>query len=136
MGLAFAQTAAPQTPAAAPAKKAKPAAKLRKRLMKQLELNAAQKQQAKEIFQQVKTANQPVRAELKQNHESLAAAIRSNNVSQINQLTQDRANLMAKTLSTRSQAMAKFYATLTPDQKTKADQIQQKMAKRSQKVKG
>ena len=135
MGLALAQTPAPQA-AAAPAKKVKPAGKLRHRLMKQLALSPTQKQQAKDIFKQAKTANQTVHADLKQNHDALTAAIKSNNAPQIDQLTQARASLQAKALSNRSQAMAKFYASLTPDQKTKADQIQQRVQKRAQRLKG
>jgi Spy/CpxP family protein refolding chaperone len=103
---------------------------------KQLALTTTQKQQAKDLFKQVKTTNQPVRTELKQNRQALTAAIKSNNVAQIDQLTQAQANLKAKTMTARSEAMAKFYASLTPDQKTKADQIQVRMEKRAAKVKG
>jgi Spy/CpxP family protein refolding chaperone len=129
LGLAFAQA-----PAAQKVKKAHP--KLQHRLIKQLSLTTTQKQQAKDIFKQAKTSNQSVRTELKQNQDSMTVAIKSNNVAQIDQLAQTRANLRAKVTTARSEAMAKFYASLTPDQKTKADQIQQKLEKRAARIKG
>jgi Spy/CpxP family protein refolding chaperone len=39
-------------------------------------------------------------------------------------------------LGIRSEAMAKFYTTLTPEQKAKADQMQQRMRTRMSQRKG
>jgi Spy/CpxP family protein refolding chaperone len=133
-GLALAQT--PQA-AAGPAQ-AGPAGKVkakglrgtvRHRMMKALNLTPAQKEQAKQIFQQSKKANEPLRAQMQQNRQALAAAIKANDVGQIRQLTQVQGNLRGQMMASRSEGMAKFYGTLTPDQKAKADQIQQKVKK-------
>ncbi|HUA63118.1 MAG TPA: Spy/CpxP family protein refolding chaperone [Verrucomicrobiae bacterium] len=136
-GLALAQTSTPQTPATqanpAPtrAQRARPFRRtMRQRFMQELALSPAQQQQARQIFQQVRTANQPLRAQLRQNRQSLAAAVKADNTTQISQLTQARATLMAKMMATRADAMAKFYSTLTPEQKAKADQIHQRMEQR------
>lgn len=130
-GLALAQTSTGQAPAT-PAKPAHTQMRrtMHRRLMQELALSPTQKQQAKEIFQKAKTDSQPVRAELQQNRQLLAAAVKSDDTAQIQKLTQARAPLMAKVMATRSEAMAKFYSTLTPEQKAKADQIHQRMAQR------
>ena len=142
-GLALAQTSAGQATAPPagqtqtqtqnqnPARRARQMRRnFHQRLMQELALSPAQKQQAKEIFQQTRSANQPVRAQLVQNRESLAAAIKSDDTAQIRKLTEARASLMAKMMTARSEAMAKFYAQLTPEQKAKADQIHQRLQQR------
>ncbi len=140
MGLAFAQTSTGQTgqtpanqanPAPTPAQRARHIRQsMHQRLMAKLALSPAQQQQAKAIFQQAKTANQPFRTELRQNRESLAAAVKSNDTARIQTLTQARAGIMAKIMANRADAMAKFYATLTPQQKATADQFHQHMQQR------
>jgi len=128
-GLALAQTpAAPHTPAAPKAGHGRQM--MRHRMAKALGLTADQKQQAKAIFQQAKQEAQPVAQQLKQNRETLAAAIKANNVSQIQTLSAQQGNLRGQALAIRSEAMAKFYGTLTPDQKAKADQIRQRIKNR------
>jgi periplasmic protein CpxP/Spy len=127
-GMAFAQTSAGTAPAA-PAAAAKGKAvrgSLHHRMVKGLGLTDAQKQQAKAIFKQTKTANAPLRAQLQQNRQALSAAVKANDIGQIRQLTQVQGNLKGQAMAARAEGMAKFYATLTPDQKTKADRIQQK----------
>jgi Spy/CpxP family protein refolding chaperone len=136
MGLALAQTStqAPATqanPSPTPAQKGRQFHQtMHQRMMQELALSPSQKQQAKAIWQQAKTTDGPVRAQLRQNREALAAAVKSNSTAQIEQLTQARASLMAKVMTTRAEAMAKFYSNLTPEQKAKADQIQHRMAQR------
>ena len=134
-GLALAQTTttpaqpAPSTPAKAA--KARPGrAAIRHRMMKALALTPAQKTQAKQIFQQTKTANQPVRQQLQQNRQAMADAVKANDVSKIHMLAQTQANLQSQLTASRAEGMAKFYQTLTPEQKAKADQMQQNLKKR------
>ena len=140
MGLAFAQTSTTQKPATAQPSTQTPSRpqswafhrNMHQRLMQELALSPAQKAQAKQIFQQVRTADQPIRAQLRDSRQALAAAIKSDDTAQIRQITQARASLIAKVMTSRSEAMAKFYATLTPEQKAKADQIHQRMEQRIQ----
>jgi Spy/CpxP family protein refolding chaperone len=131
-GLALAQTPA-SAPQAAPAGTA--GAKtvrgaLRHRMVKALGLTDAQKQQAKAIFQETKTANQPIRVQLQQNRQALAAAVKANDIGQIRQLAQAQGTLRGQMMAARSEGMAKFYATLTPDQKAKAEQSLQNFRQR------
>jgi len=127
-GMAFAQATAPATPQPAAGTTAKnPRAVLRHRMLKALNLTTAQKQQAKAIFQQTRQNVQPIAQQAKQNRAALAAAVKANDTAQIQQLATQQGNLQGQVLVMRSESMAKFYATLTPDQRAKAQQIQQKI---------
>jgi periplasmic protein CpxP/Spy len=120
-GMVFAQTAVVQHPHQGFARHGM----VRRRMMKALNLTDAQKQQAKGIFQQARQTNQPVMQQLKQNREALAAAVKANDTARIEQLTAKQGQLRGQTMAVRAEAMAKFYQTLTPEQKTKADQLRQ-----------
>ena len=129
-GMAFAQAPAPQpAPAANPAR---PRVMLRRRIMQALNLTDAQKQQAKAIFQGAKANAQPIRQQLQQNREAFAAAVKANDTAQIQALAVQRGTLMGQVAAIRGQSMAKFYSTLTPDQRTKADQIRERIQQRIQ----
>ena len=129
-GMAFAQ--APTAPAQ-PASSYEPFARraaVRHRLLEELNLTDAQSEQAQSIFQQAKQSARPVRQQLKQNREALAAAVKANDAAQIRQLSQAEGNLMGQLIAVRAEAKAKFYNTLTPEQKAKADQMHQMIRQR------
>lgn len=116
--MALAQT----TPAAqAPAR-----ANLRRQMIQALDLTAAQKQQARTIFQNTRQQAQPLAQQLRQDRQSLKAAVQAGDTAQIRQLSMAMGTLHGQVLSLRSAGMAQFYALLTPDQKTKAAQFEQK----------
>ncbi|MBZ5624856.1 MAG: Spy/CpxP family protein refolding chaperone [Acidobacteriia bacterium] len=135
-GMAFAQTPAPAAaPTPGQGKAAmRPRAGLRQRLLQALNLTPDQRQQAKTIFQQTKQNAQPIAQQARQNREALAAAVKANDTAQIQQLAAQQGNLQGQLLAMRSQSMAKFYAILTPDQRAKADQIQQRVEQRLQRM--
>ena len=56
--------------------------------------------------------------------------MKANNTAQIERLSAQQGNLMGKALAIRTESMAKFYATLTPEQRTKADQTFEQMKSR------
>lgn len=122
-GTIFAQAAA-TPPAAGQAPGVR--ALVRKRLMKNLDLTDAQKQQAKAIFQNAKQAAQPLAQQLKQDREALTAAVQAGDSAKIQQLSQQVGSLQGQVLAIRSTAMSKFWATPTPDQQTKAQQFREK----------
>jgi len=105
---------------------------LRRRIMQALNLTDAQKQQARAIFQGAKANAQPIRQQLQQNREAFAAAVKANDTAQIQALAVQRGTLMGQVAAIRGQSMAKFYSTLTPDQRTKADQIRERIQQRIQ----
>ena len=99
-------------------------------MMKELNLTPAQQQQADTIFGNAREKARPIRQEIQQNREALHAAMKANNTAQIEHLSTQQGNLMGKALAIRTEAMAKFYATLTPEQRTKADQMFERMKSR------
>ena len=89
-----------------------------------LDLTDAQKQTATSLFNDAKAQAEPIVVQLKQGHESMAAAIKANKSdAEINDIAGKQGALIGQLAAIHSKAMAKFYAQLTPEQKTKADAI-------------
>jgi Spy/CpxP family protein refolding chaperone len=99
-------------------------------MMQALNLTTVQQQQANTIFGDARQKAEPIRQEMRQNREALHAAVKANNISQIERLSSHQGELQGKALAIRSEAMAKFYAILTPEQRTKADQMLSRMWRR------
>jgi periplasmic protein CpxP/Spy len=93
------------------------------RISQELNLSDTQKAQAKMIFGQARDTAKPVRDQLKANRQALTAAVKADNRSDIERLSATRGNLMGKMVAIRTEASAKFYQMLTPEQRTKADQL-------------
>jgi Spy/CpxP family protein refolding chaperone len=123
-GFAIAQTTA--TPQAGAAQGNSPRALVQKRMLQALNLTDTQKQQAKTIFQSARQTAQPLAQQLKQDRAALTAAVEAGDSAKIQQLSTDMGSLRGNVLGVRSQALSKFYALLTPDQKTKAEEFRQK----------
>ena len=68
--------------------------------------------------------------QLKQNHEALAAAVKANNTAQIESLASQQGALRGQLIAARSEAMAKFYGNLTPEQRNKAERIRERIKQR------
>jgi periplasmic protein CpxP/Spy len=124
-GMALAQ--APATPPGAGQGGPGMGGAMRQRMLRNLNLTDAQKTQAKAIFQEERQTAQPLRAQMTQNRQALAAAVKNNDAAQIQQLSIAAGHLQGQMLAIRSTARAKFYAILTPDQKAKADQVGQRV---------
>jgi Spy/CpxP family protein refolding chaperone len=69
---------------------------------------------------------------LQQNRDALAAAVKANDTPKIQQISLAQGNLRGQVLTIRAGALAQFYQILTPDQRTKADQLQQRIRQRLQ----
>jgi Spy/CpxP family protein refolding chaperone len=123
--LIFAQAPAQTAPAQPNHSKtlAERRANARHRMFAALNLTDAQKQQAKAMFQQTRESLKPVREQLKQNREAMTAAVKANQTAKIDRLASDRGQLMAKVIASRTEAMAKFYSALTPQQRAQADRM-------------
>jgi Spy/CpxP family protein refolding chaperone len=100
------------------------------KMMEALNLTPVQKQQAETIFGDARQKAQPIRQEMRQNRDALTVAVKANNTAQIERLSVQQGSLMGKALAIRTQARAKFYAILTPEQRTKADQMFERMRSR------
>jgi Spy/CpxP family protein refolding chaperone len=99
-------------------------------MMQALNLTTTQQKQADTIFSDARQKAQPIRQEIRQNREALYAAVKANNTSEIDRLSSHQGELQGAALAVRSEAMAKFYAILTPGQRTKWDEIHQQMRQR------
>jgi Spy/CpxP family protein refolding chaperone len=99
-------------------------------MMQVLNLTTTQQQQADTIFSDARQKAQPIRQEIRQNREALYAAVKANNTSEIDRLSSHQGELQGAALAVRSEAMAKFYAILTPGQRTKWDEIHREMRQR------
>jgi Spy/CpxP family protein refolding chaperone len=90
-----------------------------------LSLTAAQQQQATAIMNSAATAEDAAHANMKAAHETLHAAIKTNDPGAIDQAAAVIGNLTAQTTAIHAKAMAAFYQILTPEQQTKLDQLHQ-----------
>ena len=95
-----------------------------------LNLTPDQQAQAKQIMAGARQESAPLRQQMKQNREALASAIKSGNDAQIDQITKADAPVMAQMAAIRAHAFEKIYATLTPEQKAKADTMRQRFQSR------
>jgi Spy/CpxP family protein refolding chaperone len=96
-----------------------------------LNLTDSQKGQARMIFERARQVAQPIRQELKANREKLMAAAKvSNSEAEIQKLANDQGGLLGKLIAIRTEADAKFYQLLTPEQRVKADQMREQFKQR------
>jgi protein CpxP len=127
-GMALAQT--PAAPAQPHAGRMMGRQAMRGKMFQALNLTEAQKQQTKTLMQQAKQNAQPLMTQLRTNRQALAAAVKANDVAQIHSLAAQQGNLQGQLLGIRSEARAKVYALLTPEQKAKADEMREKVRER------
>ncbi len=84
-----------------------------------LTLNSQQEADATSIFTAAATTESTLRATERTTHQALQAAIKSNDTAAIEQSATSFGQISGEMMSARALAQAKFYATLTADQKTK-----------------
>jgi Spy/CpxP family protein refolding chaperone len=103
---------------------------LRQRLAADLNLTDAQKQQAHTIFSASRQAAQPVEDQIRQTRQALAGAVKSGaSDADIDKLSNSLGPLLAQESAIRAKSFARFYGTLTPDQKDKlGDRFNQMMS--------
>jgi periplasmic protein CpxP/Spy len=93
--------------------------------MAALNLTDAQKQYARQLMESTRAEAKPIAEQLRQTRQDLAEAVKSNNTGAINQLTERQGQLQGQLSAIRGRAMAQFYAQLTPEQRTKAEEMRQ-----------
>ncbi len=103
------------------------------KLSETLNLTDAQKAAAQQIFANAQASAKPLRQQLRQNHQALNEAVKAGKpASDLQAITSQQGTLMAQLAEIRAESFSKFYAQLTPDQKAKADQLQQNRKERFQ----
>ena len=94
------------------------------RLAKRLNQTDAQKEQAKAEFQAARQQAQPLTAQLKETHQGLADAVKTGKTEvEIDQLAARQGELSGQLTAIHTKAMARVYATLTPEQRAQADEM-------------
>jgi protein CpxP len=93
------------------------------RLTRQLNLTPDQQNQAKSIFADARNQSKALAPKLREERQSMSAAIKSGNEAQIDQIARQDAPLNSQARAIRAKAMARLYSTLTPDQKAKFDSM-------------
>jgi Spy/CpxP family protein refolding chaperone len=88
-----------------------------------LDLTDAQKAQLKTIVQDAQTAVQAVNTQFQPVGQNLLTAIKANDAAGIQAAAIAVGQYTAGVTAIHANALAKFYALLTPDQKAKADQL-------------
>src|ERR1700704_799972 len=110
-GMAFAQNApAPHSPH--PSRHGAQAGSMIDRFAAKLNLTDTQKQQAQSIFSAARQSAEPVRAQIRQNRQTLAAAVKSGSQADIDRISNSMGPLLAQETAIRSKAFSQFYATL------------------------
>ena len=100
------------------------------RMASALNLTDAQKTQAQAFFKEAHESSKALMPQLKANREAMAAAVKANNTAEIERLSAEKGKLTGKMSAIHSEAFAKMYQTLTPDQKAKADEMHSQMRNR------
>lgn len=84
-----------------------------------LSLTAAQQQQATTIFTDAATAGAALHQSMRDAHQALDAAVKSNNTTAIDQAAASIGQLTTQLTSLQAKAHAAFFQILTPDQQNK-----------------
>jgi protein CpxP len=106
------------------------------RIAKVLNLTDAQKEQAKAIRQKHRSANQPVRAELRQLNEQIRAARLAKNIAEAQRLAGLREPLLARAQEAWQAERAELKSVLTAEQQSKLDELQKARQARRQQRRG
>ena len=127
-GMVFAQAPPTTTQPTSGKTAVRPRAVVRRRIAQALNLTDAQKQQTQAIIQQTRQTVQPLKQQAKQNRQALMAAVKAGKGEvEIHQLALTQGNLAGQLVAARTEALAKFYSTLTPEQRAKADLMTQQL---------
>jgi Spy/CpxP family protein refolding chaperone len=124
-GMLFAQAPAPSTSAQPPAQHQQMRrGQFFERMATRLNLTEDQKQQTKSIMQAGRESSKPVVQQLRQSRQALRDAVKAGKSdAEINQLSANVGNLAGQVATIRAKTFAKTYALLTPEQRTKADEM-------------
>jgi Spy/CpxP family protein refolding chaperone len=90
------------------------------RLTQRLGLSATQQNTVHTVMAESKLSMQNMHQQMQTAHSALTEAIKSGDETRIEKAAQDMGNLHQQQTAIHAKSMAKIYATLTPDQKTKA----------------
>jgi periplasmic protein CpxP/Spy len=102
------------------------------RMAAELGLTDQQQTQIKQILQNEKATVQPLREQLRSEHQQMLAATKGGafDEAQVRTLANQQAQTQANMIVEREKVKGEIYKVLTPDQRAKADQMQAQMGQR------
>ena len=102
------------------------------RIASELQLTDAQKEQIISILQAEKSKTQPAMQQLTQSQQQLLAATKGGSFdeAQVRSIASQQAQLRTDMIVERARVKAEIYKVLTPEQRTKADAMQERMINR------
>ncbi|SRR5579872_998160 len=119
-GLLLAQAPAPVAPSQPPSQHRQ----MFDRMAAKLNLTETQTEQAKSIWRSARESSRPIAQQLRQTRVALRDAAKSGKSGlEIDQLAANAGQLTGQLAAVRTKAYEKFYAMLTPEQRTTADQL-------------
>jgi len=101
-------------------------------MLRRLDLTSDQQAKVKEIFEANKGTVQPLREQLKANHEKLDSLGGNFDEGQVTAIAKEQGELMSQLIVDRQKVKSQIFAILTDEQKVKAAQLQQEMKQRFQ----
>ena len=126
-GLTVAQTATPQPDQQQTQKRRGPRGGMLERMATHLNLTDAQREQAKTAFEAAREQSKPVMEQLRTTRQELADAVKSGKTEvEIDMIAKRQGELMGQLAGIQSKAMSKVYATLTPEQREKANELRER----------
>ena len=96
-------------------------------MLQHLDLTSEQQAKVKEIFEANKGTVQPLREQLKANHEKLAALGGTFDEGQVTAIAKEQGDLMSQMIVARQKVKSEIFALLTDEQKAKAEQFRNRM---------
>jgi Spy/CpxP family protein refolding chaperone len=99
-------------------------------MAKELNLTEKQKADAKTTFEQAREKSRPYMEQLRQDRQAMREAVKANDTERIRSLAAKEGKTRGEIAAIRAEAHAKFYSTLTPEQRTKADQLHEQTRQR------
>lgn len=101
-------------------------------MLRRLDLTSDQQAKVKEILDANKGTVQPIREQLKANHEKLAALGGNFDEGQVTAIAKEQGDLMSQMIVARQKVKSQIFAILSDEQKAKAEQLRQEMKERFQ----
>jgi Spy/CpxP family protein refolding chaperone len=101
--------------------------------LKALDLTDDQKAKVKEIFETNKQTMQPIREQLKANHEKLAAMKGNFDEVAVSAIAKEQGDLTAQMIVARQRVKSQIFAILTDEQKAKAEHMRDTIKERFEK---
>ena len=99
--------------------------------LRALDLTDEQKTKVKEIMEASKSTVQPIREQMKANHQKLADLKGSFDEAAVSEIAKNRGDLTAQLIVARQRVKSEIFAILTDEQKAKAEQLREGMIQRS-----